>query len=205
MAHKCVLSLQCRELYEISNQGDNTSGNGNPTPIPIDSVRGEVFKSLLDYVYTVKEPDMEDEETMVELLVAADLFGCVDLKLLVEFFLVDKFMSAERAAALFLLGDSLSCALLKEAASDVIVENPDIAKKAREDWSKIEESNRLLEELQTKNHSVPDDSASTVVDEMTVIALRLELEEEDLELDGSREVLVERLKSFRKHGPTLEK
>mmetsp|Transcript_2790 Transcript_2790/g.7668 ORF Transcript_2790/g.7668 Transcript_2790/m.7668 type:complete len:429 (-) Transcript_2790:2299-3585(-) len=217
-AHKNILSVQCKELYEISNEANGGSGEKNPTPISMDStVRSEIFEMLLEFLYTIKAPQIETEETAIDLLIAADRFGCIDLKLWVESVLVERFLNTERAAALLILADSRSCALLKEAAMNLILDDPETAKDSQEDWSEVEESKRLREELlahkiQDENsvHRLKVDKANLpleeiedeksadrceTVDDMDVTALRWELEQADLEVDGSREVLVERLKS----------
>ena len=74
-----VLSLRCKKLYEIAKDFTNDT-----TPIESNSVRREIFKIILDFVYTVKQPDIEEEETAIELLRAADLFECIHLKLYIE-------------------------------------------------------------------------------------------------------------------------
>jgi len=65
------------------------------TPIEIDSrVRGEIFKILLNFVYSVQtEPKIESQDTAKDVLVAADRFECLDLKhkLCAESVLVDKY------------------------------------------------------------------------------------------------------------------
>ena len=84
-------------------------------------MRGEIFKSILDFVYTVKTPEIESEAIVIELLVAADRYDCVHLKPFVKSVLVDKFLKAGNAADLLIFADSHSCALLKEAATDLFV------------------------------------------------------------------------------------
>ena len=44
-------------------------------------MRGYIFKSVLEFVYTVKTPKIEKEDIAIELLVAADCYDCVDLKI----------------------------------------------------------------------------------------------------------------------------
>jgi hypothetical protein len=144
-------------------------------------MRGEIFKSILDFVYTGKTPEIEKEGIASELLVAADCYHCVHLKLYVESILVDKFLTAGNAAALLIFADSHSCALLKEAATNLILTDTDTVKNTS-DWSKIKESPRFL----------LDD-----IDQLDVATLREELEAADLELDGSREVHVDQLKTHR--------
>jgi len=186
-AHGVVLSRQCKKLYEIACEARNDT-----TPIPILSTSKDVFKSMLEFVYTVKTPDIEDEKFAVELLAAADLYDCVRLKLYVESVLVDEFLRAENAAALLLLADSHSCALLKEAAIELFLANSNTVMKTP-DWHKIAESRRLHSELFEALVSFQNQ----ITDKLNVTSLREELEKLDLELDGSREVLVKRLNASR--------
>jgi len=223
-AHRAVFFRRCRKLYEIAERESSSGGNDATIPVvPIVSTSKDAFKSLLDFVYTVKTPDLvvgggDDEKFAVELLAAADLFDCVQLKLHVESVLVDEFLNAENAAALLILADSHSCALLKEAAIEVFLAHSDTVMKTP-DWPKIAESSRLQGELiealvSFKNRHFNVDTESKRkrkrarsmddIDELSVTSLREKLQREDLELDGSREVLVQRLKASVKRSKTSE-
>jgi len=195
-AHRAVFSHQCKKLYEIAQESSNAT-----TPIPILSTSKDAFKSILDFVYTVKTPDLSEETFAIELLAGADLYDCVRLKLYVESILVDKFLRAENAMALLLLADSHSCALLKEAAIELFLTESNTVMKTP-DWPKIAESHRLLSELfealVSFHNRIPNkNTKSKNADELDVTSLREELEKMDLELDGSREVLVKRLNASR--------
>mmetsp|Transcript_9086 Transcript_9086/g.22231 ORF Transcript_9086/g.22231 Transcript_9086/m.22231 type:complete len:424 (+) Transcript_9086:98-1369(+) len=223
-AHRAVFFRRCRKLYEIAERESSSGGNDATIPVvPIVSTSKDAFKSLLDFVYTVKTPDLvvgggDDEKFAVELLAAADLFDCVQLKLHVESVLVEEFLNAENAAALLILADSHSCALLKEAAIEVFLAHSDTVMKTP-DWPKIAESSRLQGELiealvSFKNRHFNVDTESKRkrkrarsmddIDELSVTSLREKLQREDLELDGSREVLVQRLKASVKRSKTSE-
>mmetsp|Transcript_9087 Transcript_9087/g.22234 ORF Transcript_9087/g.22234 Transcript_9087/m.22234 type:complete len:424 (+) Transcript_9087:98-1369(+) len=223
-AHRAVFFRRCRKLYEIAERESSSGGNDATIPVvPIVSTSKDAFKSLLDFVYTVKTPDLvvgggDDEKFAVELLAAADKFDCVQLKLHVESVLVEEFLNAENAAALLILADSHSCALLKEAAIEVFLAHSDTVMKTP-DWPKIAESSRLQGELiealvSFKNRHFNVDTESKRkrkrarsmddIDELSVTSLREKLQREDLELDGSREVLVQRLKASVKRSKTSE-
>jgi hypothetical protein len=189
--HKIILSLRAKNLYEIAEESDNDS------PIPIHSMTGEIFKSFLDFVYLVKTSEIESEAIATELLLAADRYDCVHLKLYVESILVDKFLKAGNAAALLIFADSHSCALLKEASTNLFVTDTETVQNA-EAWSKVRESRRLLEELlNSLVRSNKPKNNSSEIDQMDVTTLRKELGTANLELDGSRELLVDRLKTHR--------
>lgn len=188
-AHKNILALRCKKLYEISEECDSNE------PIAIISTKEEIFKKLLDFAYSVKSPDIETKNEAVELLIAADCYDCVHLKLYAESVITDRFVTPETAAELILFADSYSCALLKEAAIDSFVSDPITVKKTKE-WRNVTKSNRLLLELldATTGSDKPENND---IDWLDVATIREQLEEADLFLDGSREVLVERLKTFR--------
>ena len=192
-AHKSILAVRCKSLFEIAKECESDE------PIVIESTTPGIFKEVLDFAYTVKYPEIENKTTAMELLIAADCYDCIHLKLYVESILVEHFMTSETAAELLLFADSYSCALLKEAATNAFITDAAIVKSSKE-WPKVQESSRLLMELldastccsKSKSGGDADD-----LDSKDVGTLRNELERVGLLLDGSREVLVERLRTFR--------
>jgi hypothetical protein len=162
-------------------------------------VRKEIFKSILDGIYNVNTPEIENEEIATDFLVAADCYDCSHLKLYAESIIVDKFLNAGNAAALLIFADSHSCALLKEAATNWIFFNAKTVHNT-DAWSKVRESPRLLEELHkhvTRSNNPQEKHPRSEIDKLDVTNIREELERANLELDGSREVLVDRLKTHR--------
>ena len=163
---------------------------------------------------------MKDETTATKFLLAADRLDCTDLKLYAESTITDKFLNASNAAHWLILGDSHSCALLKEASMKLYKSDANsVMESDDESWRKIVESNRLVVELLkfctvTKKLPPPvgtaavSSSSSTTnnkrkrknnshidtVDHLDVTSLREQLLEANLEIDGSREILVDRLK-----------
>jgi len=111
-AHKDVLSVQAKKLYDIAMEYDNN----NDSPIPIYFMREEIFKSILKFVYTVETPEIENAGIAIELIVATNYYGVTQLKLYVESIIVDKFLTAGNAEELLIFAHLHSCALLKEAA-----------------------------------------------------------------------------------------
>jgi len=191
-AHKSILFLKCKKLYEIANESEN-----NDTPIVITSVSGHSFGCLLEFIYKVTPPEFETGVQAIELLEVSDRFECVGLKLYVESVIVENFLSVSNAADLLVFADAHSCALLKEAAMNAVVTNA-AAVRDTEGWSAIQESNRLLEEL---FHSVTDvhrPKGDDEIDLMDVTTLRNCLQKAKLDLDGSREMLVDRWKNYQK-------
>ena len=208
-AHKMILSLRAKTLYELSKEQYITSDDDQPR-VPLSHIKGETFRKILEYIYTVNTtPKIDNEASATELLLAADRFDCTQLKLYVESTIVDKFLTTDNAASMLVLGDSHSCALLKEAAMNMYAFDP-IAVQESEGWSSVEESQRLIMEIlksvslkltqskngETTNNSTIQGNAAATIEHLDVSSLREQLQDKRLDLDGSREILVERLKSF---------
>jgi hypothetical protein len=195
-AHKSILSRRAKTLFELSKDDDRE------VVIPISDMRGEIFQKLLEFVYTVKTPEVEDVSAAIEILLAANRFDCIQLKLYVESVIVDKFLTPTIAAKMLILGDSYSCALLKEAAMNLCAFDISAAEES-EGWSLLKESNCLLYELpksvdqKCMSYKNDHDATPTTVDNLDVMSLREQLQESKLEVDGSRSMLVVRLKKHR--------
>mmetsp|Transcript_9433 Transcript_9433/g.28146 ORF Transcript_9433/g.28146 Transcript_9433/m.28146 type:complete len:432 (-) Transcript_9433:991-2286(-) len=198
--HRLVLSRRAKALFTIAEE------YGNERPIPIAGVRKEIFRVLLQCIYSIPIPNetMEkDEATLREIFLVANRFQCTQLKLYAESILVDKFLGAENAASLMLFGDSHSCALLKEAAMETFVRNPKTVMRSK-DWTLIEESHELLLELMKYYHfgfGDRESASDSECDIPDVATLRKQIQDATDEsildfdlLDGSRELLVERWK-----------
>ncbi|OEU14911.1 hypothetical protein FRACYDRAFT_188278 [Fragilariopsis cylindrus CCMP1102] len=213
VAHKCILALRARSLYElvlVEESSSKDSAENDLTNIELRDVDKKVFEILLEFVYTGKEPKLDDDEgTARSVLVAANRFGCTDLKLYAESVLVDKFLVPSNAAALLLFADSYSCALLKEATMNTYINDTKAVIESKADWTKLKESNDLLVELllystsgRKKYSSIVDDGNALIdraivdADDLDVTSLRQRLQKVDLDLDGSREILVERWREY---------
>ncbi len=183
-AHKNILALRCKKLYEMANDyGENVS-------VPIESTREKVFKKILEFVYTVRLPKLKTKDIAKEVLIAADFYECIQLKLYAESVIVDKLLTNENAAELFLFAESYSCALLKEQAAKIFAKDPSILRNAKE-WSAIKESPSLVLECL---EAVTSDRGY----EYDIAGLRESCEKYNLEVDGSRQVLTERLRKKKK-------
>ncbi|OEU07609.1 hypothetical protein FRACYDRAFT_251031 [Fragilariopsis cylindrus CCMP1102] len=197
-AHTNILSRRAKTLFELSKDYNNDDDDCEVV-IPISDMKGEVFQKLLEFVYTVKTPEVKDVTAAIEILLAANRFDCTELKLYVESVIVDKFLTPTIAAKMLIIGDSYSCALLKEAAMNLYASNPS-AVRGSEGWSELKESTYLLDELLEFMSYKNDHDATTTtntVDNLDVTSLREQLQESKLEVDGSRSMLVERLKKHR--------
>ena len=193
-AHTLILSMKAKILFELSKEYKND------VPIRIHEVSEIVFGSLLDYVYSVKAPDIENENIAMELLVAADRFDCTQLKLYAESVIADKFLVASNAAELLVFADSYSCALLKEAAMNLYKTSTNAVRESQS-WNKVKESYRLLGELLDHLYNpfptsgkLGNGYSCDDVDHMDVASLHDQLQEAHLKVDGGGEIIVQRLK-----------
>ncbi|OEU17934.1 hypothetical protein FRACYDRAFT_238364 [Fragilariopsis cylindrus CCMP1102] len=211
-AHKSILSVRAETLFELTNDDDNGRSRDGKI-VTIISTEADIFEQILEYVYTVKTPEIKNEGIAIELLVAADRFGCTDLKLYIESTIVDKFLNATNAAKWLLLSDSYSCALLKEASMRLHVSDANTVMESKDDWSMVVESNRLLEELfksnssnSSSNSSSSSSNSNAVVDieNLDVTTLRETLVYANLEIDGCRNILIERLKRYQLENDVLQ-
>jgi len=155
VAHKGVLSLRCKRLYEITTSAAHTTtatttSNTTTKPptirIPSSTTSPQVFKKLLEFVYTVKTPSIRTKEDAVEVLEAAARYGCRPLQDHMEAVLLNRFLNAEHAASLLVLAESHKCALLKERVTNFFVRNAAAVTRSK-DWYRVEQSNKLLKDL----------------------------------------------------------
>ena len=203
-AHTSILSVRAETLFELTNDDDNGRIRDGKI-VTIFSTEADIFEQILEYVYTVKTPEIKNEGIAIKLLVAADRFGCTDLKLYIESTIVDKFLNATNAAKWLLLSDSHSCALLKEASMRLHVSDANTVMESKDDWSMVVESNRLLEELFKSNSSSSSSSNAVVdVENLDVTTLREKLVYANLEIDGCRNILIERLKRYQLENNVLQ-
>jgi hypothetical protein len=192
-AHLGILEARAPVLAALTE--DCPSG----TPIPIQDIKPSVFRSLLRFVYAndVPKPEQLKNEAR-ELLDVADRFGCKDLKLVAEAELASSCITVETAADLIMLGDSKNCALLKEAAMDFFAANA-TSVMSSPGWVDIAESAPIMRELMEvvfvkKKGSAPADAEEERdYKQMRISSLRRKLDEKGLDIDGSREMLINRL------------
>mmetsp|Transcript_23946 Transcript_23946/g.39059 ORF Transcript_23946/g.39059 Transcript_23946/m.39059 type:complete len:400 (-) Transcript_23946:507-1706(-) len=139
-AHKRVLAHQSPFLYELVVHDHQRT-------LALKDVQKETFLAFLDYIYGKNtEPQMEDVASAKSLLLAADRFGCVRLKLYMESSIVMNLLCKENALDLLHFAYSNSCSLLKEKSMDMFAANPDEGLESPA-WGRIEETPELMKEL----------------------------------------------------------
>ncbi|KAH0506053.1 Speckle-type POZ protein [Microtus ochrogaster] len=113
-AHKAILAARSpvfRAMFEHDMEESRTN------LIEIHDLQPEVFKAMMDFIYTGKEPDLHSMADAM--LAAADKYGLERLKLMCESSLC-KDLSVENAAHTLLLADLHGSVHLKSRAMDFI-------------------------------------------------------------------------------------
>jgi len=210
-AHRNILSFRAPSFLSLVEDVDPDED------VPIECVDPAVFRAILYFIYSDELPkDLSLKENARALLEAADRFGCSRLKLLAETELVRNGMDTLNVAELLLFADARNCALLRESAMNFICANP-AAVMATQGWMEVKEAADILSELfgvlfGGKGNNVEDEKSLVRVsneennqqkvwyeDELrrfSVAELRRCLDERGLDLDGTKDMLIERFISF---------
>ena len=184
--HKCILEARCPKLYEIADISED-----KPFVFDADKINSETFDTIIHYVYGVRAPDFCGCPKFTKaILSAACYLQLTNLKLLAECQLASHHINSYNAAEFLLLADSYVCALLKEEAMNVCLKYLDCVKQSS-GWKLLQESPVLLTELLTYSCHKSYDR----IDCLDVVTLRKELQKRKLEVDGTREMLVNRLRA----------
>ena len=159
-AHKNILYCQAPTLYSlIEDHHDQTEDQTRL--VEISDISSFVFEILLRHIYlgTLPNVDIDDDEDVrstpkgaaimsfaKDVLVAADRFNLISLKLHMESELTEMLLEPSTVGDLLLFADSYSCQLLKEASMDLYAQNI-AAVKAADGWKQVKQSPDLLEEV----------------------------------------------------------
>jgi len=195
-AHRAVLASRAPALADLVR--DTPTG----AVVSLDDgnrIDPSIFRSLLRFVYGEELPPPEDlKRDARALLEAANRFGCVRLKLAAESAIVYEGIAVSTAAELVLFAEAHDCALLKEVAVDFFVDRA-AEVMASEGWSVLTESAstvlELTEALARRSTSLEREETTDDIERMRVVTLRRKLDDKNLEVDGSRTILVKRLKT----------
>ena len=174
--------------------GSDDSGVCGVVTVSVNDIKPRIFRLLLAYVYGKTIPGSLLKAHAKDIIAAADKYSIVNLKLAAEAAYVQSTeINLENAMDNLLYADSMNLALLKEAAIDFLVENP---AKATEKASFDTFPAHLLKDVfvainKVHGKSGGDDAFAA----MSVSELRKKLDEKGLEVDGSREAMIESIKS----------
>ena len=155
-------------------------------------INSDVFLMILEYVYSGFRPYDNDIIAFgKELIDAANRFELVELKLAIEKVLVcERILNKANVADYILFADAQSCPLLKEyAISYFLLHAKEILNSG---YSRcLRESGELLSEIIKLMADKGEDG-------MDVNELRVELSKRELDVDGSKEALMSRLKEAKR-------
>jgi hypothetical protein len=191
-AHKSILQICAPMLAALFDSGEAV------TTVVISDIKPNYFQYMLWYVYggSVSEADLKAHAKGI--IDAADKYSIVNLKLEAEAAYIDSATIAMDTAKDHLLyADAKNLALLKEVVLDFIAENS-VEASQKIPFSDI--PGHLIRDLliafgrsQQRDDANEEDSDQFSV--MRVSDLRRMLDEKGLDVDGSREAMIEALKN----------
>ena len=198
-AHRFILQHYSQELSDLCTTSDGMS------PIIITDVKPEVFRHLLYYVYggEISYEDFEGLEK--ELISAADKYGVTNLKLEAEVWYVNnEEITIDNVIDKLLYADAKNCALLKESVMDFIVENKEtVMQQERLSFQDVPGDvikellaavSRHDKEKSSSSHDGNETGGEKSFSHMRISDLREKLHDKGLDIDGSREALIAKLK-----------
>ena len=193
-AHRNILQKSCYStlLGELCKSG----GEESVGTVSITDVTPEIFRHMLYYVYGGKISENDMNSNAKEIIDAADKYGIVTLKLEAEAaFVTSTTITFDNVIDNLLYADATNCALIKEAVMDFIYEN---RKEAVTKLSFNDVPGHVITDLLTAvNREEFKGSTSPYVNSfnlMRVGTLRKMLDEKGLDIDGSREMMIARLR-----------
>jgi speckle-type POZ protein len=195
-AHSQILK-KCAPI--LTDLFDLDGGDGKISTAIISDVKPDIFRHMLYYVYGGSVPDGELKTHAKDIIDAADKYSIVNLKLEAEAAYVKSTgITMDNVMDNLLYADAKNCALLKEAVMNFLAENSVLA---AEQISFSDVPGHLMKDLLVafnRKGSSKKEEDGTTTDELTslsVSALRRRLEEKGLDIDGSREAMIESIKN----------
>ena len=187
-AHKIIVQAHSRVLC------DHDCAGNEETPILIEGISGDGFAAFVRCHYGADVSASLSAAAKKDVILAADRFEAPNIKIAAEASLVrDCLMDDDNVCDWYEFAHYKTCPLLKEqAACYFILRGPMLLRSPRSD--KLKQSPQLVTELMTEMSSQMNGTGVT----MGVSDLRKELADKGLDLDGSKEILVSRLQSFKK-------
>jgi hypothetical protein len=183
-AHKFILRKCSKTLFELCLSG---------SPIQITNLSPHVFRFVLFYMYggTIAKDDMETNAK--DIIEAADWFKVSNLKLEAEACLLETTtFTVENVMDHLLYADSKNCALMEEAAMDFIIKNK------TEVFEKVSMKNvaaGILADIlaavaRAEKTGTNATKGGGQFGTMHISELRLKAHEKELDVGGSREMLI---------------
>ena len=179
-AHRLVLRQCAPQLWQMCL--------GARGEVPINDITPEIFRHLLHYIYggTVEEEDLE--ESAKDIIDAADRTGVVSLKMEAEAYYVQfNRINMNNMVDELVYAHSKNLALLKEAVMDFAAKN---SGEVREKLSRDD----VPREVRADLTEAVNGGAYGSYDSLGVSELRMRLEERGLDIDGSKQAMINALR-----------
>jgi speckle-type POZ protein len=193
-AHHLILKTCAPMLADLFDLDDR---DGKVATATITDVKPDIFRHLLWYVYggSVAEADLKTHAK--DIIDAADKYSIINLKLEAEAaYVKETDITMDNAMDNLLYADAKNCALLKEAVMNFLAEN---GTEAYEKISFTDFPGHVVKDLILAfSNNSKKEASGTTTDELTslsVSALRRKLAEKGLDVDGSREAMIESIKN----------
>jgi speckle-type POZ protein len=191
-AHHLILKNCAPMLADLFDLEDR---DGKIATTTITDVKPDVFRHLLCYVYGGSVLDGELKTHAKDIIDAADKYSIINLKLEAEASYVKSTdITMDNAMDNLLYADAKNCALLKEAVMNFMAANH---YEASEKISFNDVPGHLMKDLLVAFGRNSKNGATDDVDELTTLSvsdLRRKLAEKGLDVDGSREAMIESIK-----------
>ena len=190
-AHRLILQKRAPMLAALCESNES----GGVVTTSVNDVKPEIFRHLLSYVYGGSIPEEELKTQAKDIIAAADKYSIVNLKLAAEAAYVETDISLDNAMDNLLYADSRNLALLKEAVMNFLAENHfEAAANISFTDFPMHIVKDLLIAFGRKDRNGTNDEDEELAT-LSVSALRRKLHKMGLEVDGSREAMIETIKS----------
>jgi speckle-type POZ protein len=193
-AHSQILKTGAPMLANLFDFEDN---DGKIATATIADIKPDIFRHLLYYVYGGSVPEEELKTHAKAIIDAADKYSIVNLKLEAEAAYVKSTkITMDNAMDNLLYADAKNCALLKETVMNFLAEN---SSDAAEKISFTDFPAHVVKDLLVAvSRNGKKEASGTTTDDLTTLsvnALRRKLDEKGLDIDGSREAMIESIKN----------
>ncbi|KAL7534494.1 hypothetical protein ACHAWF_004851 [Thalassiosira exigua] len=187
-AHRLILQQCAPALADMSGKGGK---------VQITGIKPDIFRHVLYYAYGGKVADEDMNSNAKDIIDAADKYGVAGLKLEAEASYVKSTeIRLENMMDNLLYADGKNCALLKEAVIDFLVEHGEevLEKVSLKDFPGHMVADVLTAMTRNKEKGGTAGDGGVKLSTMRVSELRKKLDEKGLDVDGSRESMINSLK-----------
>jgi speckle-type POZ protein len=196
-AHSFILKKCAPMLVDLFDFDDDN--DGKLATVTITDVKPDVFRYMLWYVYGGSVPEEDLATHAKDIIVAADKYSIINLKLEAEAAYVKSAnITMQSAMDDLLYADAKNCPLLKEAVMNFLTANH---YEAAEKISFTDFPAHVVKDLliafgrNSNSKKVASGAATDELSTLCVSALRRKLDEMGSSVDGSREAMIESIRN----------